>query len=223
MQRMIENGYKIVELCDLIGISRQAYHKRINKNQRCSDLYSKAEALVIKNRRSKSRAGLRAIYHKEGLTSVLGINRFEKEMSRRGHSLNPYRSFIKTTDSRGHHYKFDNLIEGKEVNGTNQVIAGDITYYRNHSSLYYIFSFTDIYSLEIKGIYGNKNMNGENAEKCLRQVMNYTKTYRYHWKSSRPGEFHPQSLTEPYVTVSRHTALHNKFKVTSHIPNGQTL
>jgi len=26
--------------------------------------------------------------------------------------------------------------------------------------------------------------------------------------SSRPGEFHPQPLTEPYVTVSRHTALH---------------
>lgn len=24
---------------------------------------------------------------------------------------------------------------------------------------------------------------------------------------SRPGEFHPQPLTEPYVTVSRHTAL----------------
>jgi len=26
--------------------------------------------------------------------------------------------------------------------------------------------------------------------------------------SSRPGEFHPQSLSEPYLTVSRHTALH---------------
>jgi|GEM_PF-5926676 len=25
-------------------------------------------------------------------------------------------------------------------------------------------------------------------------------------ESSRPGEFHPQSLTEPYVTVSRHPA-----------------
>ena len=26
-------------------------------------------------------------------------------------------------------------------------------------------------------------------------------------RSSRPGEFHPQPLTEPYLTVSRHTAL----------------
>ena len=26
-------------------------------------------------------------------------------------------------------------------------------------------------------------------------------------ESSRPGEFHPQALTEPHVTVSRHPAL----------------
>lgn len=182
MQRMIENGYKIVELCAMIGISRQAYNKRIKKNLDCCKLYNKAEALVIKNRGKKSRAGLRSIYYKENLTAMIGVNRFEKEMSRRGHSLRPYRSFIKTTDSRGHHYKFDNLIEGKDINGTNQVIVGDITYYRNHSSLFYIFSFTDFYSLEIKGIYGNNNMDGKNAEKCLRQVIKYNKKNKYKWK-----------------------------------------
>ena len=31
--------------------------------------------------------------------------------------------------------------------------------------------------------------------------------------SSRPGEFHPQPLTEPYVKVSLHTALHNNLTV----------
>jgi hypothetical protein len=28
-------------------------------------------------------------------------------------------------------------------------------------------------------------------------------------RSSRPGEFHPEALTDPYVTLSRHTALHS--------------
>src|SRR5215472_1518848 len=28
-------------------------------------------------------------------------------------------------------------------------------------------------------------------------------------RSSSPGEFHPEALTEPYVTLSRHTALHS--------------
>ena len=40
--------------------------------------------------------------------------------------------------------------------------------------------------------------------------------------SSRPGEFHPQPLTEPYLIVSHHTALHNNLTVTSHIPNVRT-
>jgi hypothetical protein len=29
------------------------------------------------------------------------------------------------------------------------------------------------------------------------------------WSSS-PGEFHPEALTDPYVTLSRHTALHSR-------------
>ena len=28
-------------------------------------------------------------------------------------------------------------------------------------------------------------------------------------RSSSPGEFHPEALTDPYVTLSRHTALHS--------------
>jgi len=35
----------------------------------------------------------------------------------------------------------------------------------------------------------------------------YAELDKPHRKSSRPGEFHPQPLSEPYVTVSRHTAL----------------
>ena len=40
--------------------------------------------------------------------------------------------------------------------------------------------------------------------------------------SSRQGEFHPKPLTEPYLIVSHHTALHNNLMVTIHISNVQT-
>jgi len=182
MKNLIGKGYRLVEMCSMTGISRQAYYKRLKKESHDTRLYDQVEAFVIKNRKEKSRAGLRAIYYKEGLATMLGVNRFEKQMSLRGHALKPYRSFMKTTDSRGHHYKFGNLIMGKEVNGTNQVIVGDITYYRNHSNLFFIFTFTDIYSLDIKGIYGSKNMEGKNAERCLRQVMRYNNQYKYNWQ-----------------------------------------
>ena len=167
MKNLITKGYQVTSLCSFIGISRQAYYNRINQSNSSNELYNKMEELVKKNRSEKSRVGLRTIYYKENLTALLGVNQFERQMSCRGYALTPYRSFIKTTDSRGHQYKFDNLIEGKKIYGPNQVIVGDITYFSNSSGLYYIFHFTDIYSLEIKGITGSKNMEGIHAEKCI--------------------------------------------------------
>lgn len=102
-------------------------------------------------------------------------------MSSLGYALKPLKSFIKTTDSRGHHHKYDNLISGKTINGDNQVISGDITYFPSSIGLFYIFSLTDLYTLEIKGIIASRNMQGIHAEKCLRQVIRYNG--KRHYKS----------------------------------------
>ena len=182
MKNLHTKGYQIMSLSSYVGISRQAYYKRIFQSNNSDNLYNKMEDIVIKNRIEKSRAGLRTIFYKEDLSSLLGVNQFEKQMSNRGYALKPYKSFIKTTDSRGHQYKHNNLIEGKEINGPNQVIVGDITYYRNSSGLYYIFHFTDIYSLEIKAVTGSKNMEGVNAEKCMRQIIKYNRQAKYGWE-----------------------------------------
>lgn len=179
MTRMRVQGYNLVSICDFVGISRQAYHKRIKAIEDKEALYQKVEQIVIDNRKTKSRVGLRSIYHKERLYSLLGVNQFEQHMSVCGYALKPYRSFIKTTDSRGHHHKFDNLIEGITVNGENQVIVGDITYYQGVKELYYIFQFQDYYTLELKGLIGSKTMEGIYAEKCLRQVFKYNGKYKY--------------------------------------------
>jgi hypothetical protein len=180
MKRIIATkGYSTESVCRYAGISRQAYYKRLHKSESQSDLYNKLEEVVKNNRQHKSRSGLRAIYHKEEMSSLLGINQFEKEMSSRGYALQTYKSYIKTTDSRGKHYLFNNLIEGVEINRENQVIVGDITYYQNITGLYYIFQFTDVYTMEIKGILGSKNMEGVNTEKCLRQIFRYNNQTSY--------------------------------------------
>lgn len=182
MMNLALKGYCVTDLADLAGISCQAYYKRLKVKERRSVLVSDMEQLVKKERSKKSRAGLRAIFYKNNLNGLVGINRFETKMSNLGYALRPYRSFIKTTDSRGHHYKFDNLVEGISVTGPNQVIVGDITYYKAGSVLYYIFIFTDLYTLEIKGINGSKNMLGINAEKCLRQVLAYSEQKKFNNK-----------------------------------------
>lgn len=179
MTQLRSKSYSMKTLCEYMGLSRQAYHQRIILQERNADAYEKAEAKVIVSRGQKSRSGLRTIYHKEQLWTLLGVNAFEKEMSARGHALKPYRSYLKTTDSRGHYNKFGNLISGLDVQSENHVIVGDITYYRNSSGLYFIFQFQDYYTLEIKGLLGSKTMEGINAEKCLRQVFEYNKKSKY--------------------------------------------
>jgi len=179
MMNLALTGYSVTYLIDFLGISRQGYYKRIKAQKESAVMVSDMENLVKKERSKKSRAGLRAIFHKNNLNGLVGINRFETQMSNLGYALRPYRSYIKTTDSRGHHNKFDNLVEGISVTGSNQVIVGDITYYRVGSILYYIFIFTDLYTLEIKGINASKNMLGINAEKCLRQVFVYNKQKKF--------------------------------------------
>lgn len=179
MLQLRNQGYSLNSICCFVGITRQAYHKRLRIKDEKQDMYEMLESVVKKERQVKSRAGLRVIYYKQGLNTLLGVNQFEQQMSMRGYALKPYRSYIKTTDSRGHHFKFDNLIAGQILNGENQVIVGDITYYQSVSGLYYIFQFLDYYTLEIKGLLGSDNMRGENAEKCLQQVLAYNKIRKY--------------------------------------------
>lgn len=181
MLQMRNQGYSLDSICSFIGITRQAYHRRLKKRDKNHELFDLLEGIVRKNRKIKSRAGLRVIYYKESLSTLLGVNQFEQQMSIRGYALKPYRSRIKTTDSRGHHYKYDNLITGITISGENQVIVGDITYYQHTSGLYYIFQFQDYYTLEIKGLLGSKNMEGVNAEKCLQQVLSYNKKRKYNY------------------------------------------
>ncbi len=88
-------------ICEYVGISSRAYHKRLRKQRAKEDLYQYAEQLVIKNRQQKSRAGLLRIYHKEDMRSLLGGTQFERQMSACEFALKPYKSYIKTTDSRG--------------------------------------------------------------------------------------------------------------------------
>lgn len=100
-------------------------------------------------------------------------------MSKRGLALKPVKSRIITTDSRGKHYRFGNLISGLSLQSENHVIVGDITYHKSRGVTYYIFQFRDYYTLEVKGLVGSKTMEGIYAEICLRQVMAYNKKRKY--------------------------------------------
>ena len=196
-------GHKLSSICDMLSLSRQAYYKGLKKEEEKSVLYNHLESIVYHNRQKKSRVGLRTIFYKENIGSLIGLNQFEQVMSNRGYSLKPYRSYMKTTDSRGHYYKYDNFINGLELNAENQLIVGDFTYFKPLFELYYIFHFIDYYTLEVKGVLANTNMQGINAVKVLRQVFTYNKKRKYNHKMILHTDGGGQYRSDDFQTMLR--------------------
>jgi putative transposase len=208
MTELHRQGYSMKALCAYVGISRQAYHQKINAQATKRAILNKSEEKMIENRRLRSRAGIRSIYHKEKLNTLLGLNRFEQEMSALGYALKPVKSYIKTTDSRGHHNKFPNKASGLNLQSENRLIVGDITYYKNRGELYYIFQFRDYYTLEVKGLLGSKTLEGINAEKCIRQVFAYNNQRKYNYKMIIHTDAGGQYRSHNFIKLLRAAQLH---------------
>ncbi|MGB0879406.1 MAG: transposase [Polaribacter sp.] len=113
--------------------------------------------------------GSRVMFHHLGIQTI-GVNKFEKIVSRNGLCVVVKRKRIRTTN--GCYQKSDtNLINGLVLNKINQVIAGDITYLILEQITYYIFTLKDMYSKRIVGLYGSDTMLSKNAIKTLKQVI----------------------------------------------------
>lgn len=112
--------------------------------------------------------GSRVMFYKLKIKEV-GVNKFEKIVSESGLSLVKRRKRIVTTN--GVYEKSDiNLINGKQLNNINQVIAGDITYLILNDKNYYIFTLKDMYSKRIVGLYGSNSMLAINALNTFKQA-----------------------------------------------------
>jgi transposase InsO family protein len=151
------------------GFSRQFLYKKqkseIKKGQEEQAIVSKVEEV----RKKHKRMGSRVMFHHLKI-NFIGINKFEKIVSKNGLTIQVRRKRIITTD--GLYEKFDtNLINGLILYKINQVIAGDITYLIIGDKTYYIFTLKDMYSKRIIGLYASENMMAINAIITLNQAI----------------------------------------------------
>jgi putative transposase len=124
---------------------------------------------VIKFRKRHSKMGCRVLFYALKIEDI-GINKFEELLSSKGLGVKQKRKRIVTTTGV-YDDTDENLINGIEINNINAVIAGDITYFKTGTKLFYIFTLKDVYSKMIVGLYGSDNMMAINAIKTLRQVI----------------------------------------------------
>ena len=154
-------GYSMEQLYAYLGITRQALHQAQKAQKNALNLEVEVLAQVEKIRSKHPRMGLRSMYYSLGIDSM-GINKFEKLVSRYNLEVQVKRKRIVTTDSKGAKH-YPNLINSLIINGINQLIVADITYYQIDGQTLYIFTLKDVYSQHILSLVAADNMLALNA------------------------------------------------------------
>lgn len=156
-----------------IGKSRQHYAQQLCGARSRKLTESAVIDEVIKWREDHPRMGSRAMYYsmrEAGVELGLGVSKFESLLSQRGLTVGKIRRYgPQTSDGKGKE-GYENLTNGLVVDGINQLIVGDITYYWVDEKWHYIFTLKDVYSQRILSIHPSRTLQMENALKCLTEL-----------------------------------------------------
>jgi len=144
-----------------LGISKQAFHQRVDLNIRQQEELEQFLPIIRQVREDHPRMAAREMYRLIQ-PQTIGRDRFEAFCFEHGFKLDIKRNFHRTTNSLGV-TRFENLVEGFELKGINQVWVSDITYYEMNGRFYYLTFIMDLYSRRILGYSASNNLFTENT------------------------------------------------------------
>lgn len=162
-----------------IGTSRQSISQMNVRDKKRDAVEEKILKIVKEWRINHPRMGSRSLYYTiqniGGIELEIGVNKFEKLMSSSGLTINhPVKKWVKTSDGLGKE-RYKNLINGKQLDCVNQVIAGDITYFDLNGEWAYIFTLKDIYSQRLLGLVPSLSIDTKAALSCLKDAIEIRK------------------------------------------------
>ncbi len=149
-------GYSVDSICDVHGMSRQAYYRHSSR----LGITSLEESLVLNFvrdiRKEHPRMGVRKLYNllEEDLSKIgrgIGRDKLFDILRSNGLLIKPLRKYTKTTNSHHRFRVYKNLIEDMEIKRSNQVFVSDITYLSTYERFYYLSLVIDVYSRKIVG------------------------------------------------------------------------
>lgn len=140
----------------ILGISKQAFHQRLNRQVREQSHHHQLLFLVYEIRMDHPTMGVRDMYYLLR-PEFMGRDAFEEFC--RGYGLVCERpvNYSRTTDSKGV-IRFDNLTIGLKLSGINQLWVSDITYFEVNRKFYYLTFILDAYSRLILGYSVSKRL-----------------------------------------------------------------
>lgn len=144
-----------------IGISKQAFHDRVNNMIRKQEELAQLIPVLHQVREDHPYMSSRQMYSLIQ-PKTIGRDRFESFCFEKGFKVEIKRNFRKTTNSLGV-TRFENHLKGRELTDINQAWVSDITYYEIADKFYYLTFIMDLYSRKIVGYSASANLFTENT------------------------------------------------------------
>ena len=170
-----------------MGISRQAYYKRVACERHRQDKHATVVALVRDERRSQQRIGTRKLHHmlheplqRQGIK--IGRDAMFEVLRDASMLVRPPRAFHKTTNSRHFYRRHPNLLKDgphKVVpTGCEQVWVADITYLRTKEKMVYVSLITDAYSRKIMGWHVHDGLGTDQVSEAFKMALRQRGTHQ---------------------------------------------
>lgn len=164
--------------CNLFGIDRQVYYRKIKRRKDKQSNAFKVVAMVKEIRQSMPRIGSKKLYYilnNELKELEIGRDKFIDILRANHQLIVPKRSYHVTTNSHHRFRKHQNQILELQIQRPEQVWVSDITYIGKRENPYYLSLVTDAYSKKIMGFNVADNMNTESSLVALRNAVKQRK------------------------------------------------
>lgn len=166
----------MIQLCRILGISRQGYYKGRKKKQRKKLQQEIVLKLVQFHRRRMPMLGGKKLYKLllgdlKRLDMKLGRDKFFDLLRDNGLLIKRKRRYAKTTNSSHRFRIYKNLVKEIEVSRPDEIYVSDITYIRVDDSFCYLALITDLYSRKIVGYDISDSLNLEGCLRALKMAI----------------------------------------------------
>lgn len=160
--------YSLNALYEVIGITRQGVWDHFRREQAELELIARTIGLVDQRREQHPGEGLQKMYWKIE-PDGMGRDKFCRIFSQLGYGIRRTPNPVRTTIPS--HKVFDNLIEGRLIDGPNQVWQSDITYIRMGQRHYYLTFIIDVYTRRIVGYAVSDSLRAEANLRALEMAF----------------------------------------------------
>lgn len=198
-------GYSVSRLCELGGISRQAYYagRKSRKDKQIDEDF--VVALVRDERKWHPRMGTRKLLNNlrpllERNNIRIGRDTLYEILRERRMLVKPKRLWVKTTNSWHNLPLYRNLLKDRTPTAPNQVWVSDITHIRTDGGWLYLSLVTDLHSRKILGWNLGETLAPSQSVKALRMAIRQLPAKRWPIHHSDRGS---QYCCREYVEVLR--------------------